>query len=155
MKWENRDINVVERANTPKFSKLGNKLIPLRLLELLFDDVLVHMIGTVIKESLVMRFDVEDTEQACRASLGLHSFTGCDTVSAFSGKGKAKLVKLMLKENSYINLFNSFGNEPSLSKVQHRGFQQFACDLYGHKEDSTDVVRYKLYSARQGRLGAK
>jgi len=24
----------------------------------------------------------------CQALLGLHSFTGCDTVSAFAGKGK-------------------------------------------------------------------
>ena len=44
MKWENRDINVVERANTPKFSKLDNIVTPLRLLELFFDDVSVDMI---------------------------------------------------------------------------------------------------------------
>ena len=43
-------------------------------------------IGTV-KELLAMRFDVQDIEQACRALLGLHAFTGCDTISAFSGKG--------------------------------------------------------------------
>ena len=41
MKWKNRDINVVERANIPKFSKLGDIVTPLRLLELLFDDILV------------------------------------------------------------------------------------------------------------------
>ena len=111
-------------------------------------------IGTV-KKSLVMRFDDEDIEQACRTLLELHAFTGCDTVSAFSGKGKAKPVKLMLKENSYINLFNSFDNEPPPSEAQHCGLQQFVCDLYGHKEESTDVVRYKLYSARQRRLEAK
>ena len=111
-------------------------------------------IGTV-KESLAMRFDLEDIEQACRALLGLHAFTGCDTVSAFSGKSMMKPVKLMLKENSYVSLFNSFGNEPSLSEAQHHGLQQFVGDLYGHKEDSTDVARYKLYSARQGRLEAK
>ena len=86
-------------------------------------------------------------------------YLGCmhlhDTVSDFSGKGKTKPVRLMLKENLYINLFSSFGNKPSLSEAQHRVLQQFVCDLYGHKEDSTDVVRYKLYSARQGRLEAK
>ena len=41
MKWGNRDINVVEWANIPKFSKLENVMTPLRLLELFFDDVLV------------------------------------------------------------------------------------------------------------------
>ena len=44
MKWETRDIDVVERANTEKFSKLDNTVTPLRLLELFFDDVLVDMI---------------------------------------------------------------------------------------------------------------
>ena len=44
MKWETRDIDVVERANTERFSKLDNKVTPLRLLKLFFDDVLVDMI---------------------------------------------------------------------------------------------------------------
>ena len=44
MKWVNRDINVVEWANIPKFSKLDDIVTPLRLLELFFDDVLVDMI---------------------------------------------------------------------------------------------------------------
>ena len=41
---ENRDINVVERADIPKFSKRDNIVTPLRLSELFFDDVLVNMI---------------------------------------------------------------------------------------------------------------
>ena len=45
MKWENRDINVVELENTPKFSKLDEIETPLRLLGLFFDDILVDMFG--------------------------------------------------------------------------------------------------------------
>ena len=44
MKWENCDINAVEQANIPKFSKLDNIVTPLRFVELFFDDVLVDMI---------------------------------------------------------------------------------------------------------------
>ena len=44
MKWENLDIAVVELANIPKFSKLGDIVTPLRLPELFSDDVLVNMI---------------------------------------------------------------------------------------------------------------
>ena len=44
MKWENRDINVVECVNIPKFSKLDDIVAPLRLLKLFFDDELVDMI---------------------------------------------------------------------------------------------------------------
>ena len=36
MKWANRDINVVESANIPKFSTLDDLVTPLRLLELFF-----------------------------------------------------------------------------------------------------------------------
>ena len=43
MKWENCDINVAERANIPKVSKLDAIVTPLRLPELFFDDVLVGM----------------------------------------------------------------------------------------------------------------
>ena len=44
MNWENRDINVVEWANIPKFSTLDDIVTPLRLLDLFFDDVLVDKI---------------------------------------------------------------------------------------------------------------
>ena len=37
MKWKNRDINVIELANIPKFSKLDDIVTPLRLVELFFD----------------------------------------------------------------------------------------------------------------------
>ena len=43
-KWETRDINVVERSNTEKFSKIDNIVTAVRLLKLLFNDVLVDMI---------------------------------------------------------------------------------------------------------------
>ena len=36
MKWENRDINVVEWANIPEFSALDDLVAPFRLLELFF-----------------------------------------------------------------------------------------------------------------------
>ena len=44
MKWENRDVNVIERENIAEFSKLDGIVTSLRLLELFFDDVLVDMI---------------------------------------------------------------------------------------------------------------
>ena len=36
IKWANRDINVVEWANIPKFSALDDLVTPLRLLESFF-----------------------------------------------------------------------------------------------------------------------
>ena len=36
MKWANRDINLVEWTNIPKFSALDNLMAPLSFLELFF-----------------------------------------------------------------------------------------------------------------------
>ena len=49
MKWEYRHINVVERVNIPKFCKLDDKMTPLRLSELFFEDMLVDMIVSYTK----------------------------------------------------------------------------------------------------------
>ena len=44
MKWRNRDSNVVEHANTLRFSRLDNIETPPRLFELFFDEALFDMI---------------------------------------------------------------------------------------------------------------
>ena len=36
-------------------------------------------------------------EETCKALQGLHAFTGCDSVSAFSGRGKVSALKLIMK----------------------------------------------------------
>ena len=38
----------------------------------------------------------------CTALLGLHPWTGCDTISAFSGQGKLKALKIILREQKFI-----------------------------------------------------
>ena len=43
MKWENRDTDVVEQANIPKFSKLDD-IGTLSDFESFFDDVLVNIV---------------------------------------------------------------------------------------------------------------
>ena len=85
-----------------------------------------------IKDSLKTRYEVTDVNQASKALLGLHGFTGCDTISSFAGKGKVKAVKTMMKNQTYIDLFASFGVTPELSEVQFTEIQKFVCDLYGH-----------------------
>ena len=41
----------------------------------------------------------------CMALIGMHTYTGCDTVSAFAGKGKAKVLKLLIKDQVTKYLF--------------------------------------------------
>ena len=41
--------------------------------------------------------------------VGFHSFTGCDTVSAFAGKGKVKPFKLMITSKKNVDIFGRLG----------------------------------------------
>ena len=65
MKWANRDINIVEWANIPKFSTLDNIVTPLRLFELFVRNVLVDMIFGYTKlyshnEKTINSFEITD-----------------------------------------------------------------------------------------------
>ena len=42
-------------------------------------------------------------KNVANALVGLHAFTGSDTVSAFAGKGKVTLLKLASKNEKYIS----------------------------------------------------
>ena len=73
MKWKNRDINVADWTNIPKFSKLDDILTPVRL-ELFSDDALVNMIVGYTKlytqrEKADIRFEI--TNQKIRLFLGM------------------------------------------------------------------------------------
>ena len=108
-----------------------------------------------VKEALKIKYNLHDMNLVSKALLGLHGFTGCDTVSAFSGKGKVKPLHLMLKHSYYIDLFATIGKEPDLSEDLFEIVQQFVCEIYGYKEKNTNIVRYKLYAAKQGHLDPK
>ena len=43
MKWENRDLNAVQRENIPRSSKLDNIGTPLRLFESFIGDALIAL----------------------------------------------------------------------------------------------------------------
>ena len=64
-------------------------------------------------------------------------------------------MKTMMKDEVYINLFASFGLEPELTENQFADIQKFVCELYGHKEEDTNKVRYKIYAAKHGHLDPK
>ena len=108
-----------------------------------------------VKDALKIKCDLQDMDLVCKALLGLHCFTGCDTINAFSGKGKIKPLHLMLKNSCYINLFASIGEEPNLSEDLFQIAQQFVCEVYGYKEKNTNIVRDKLYATKQGHLDPK
>ena len=52
----------------------------------------------------------------CSGLPGLHSFTGCHTVSAFGGKGKISAFKLLQKDTKYQDAFTQLGKEWSVPR---------------------------------------
>ena len=69
-------------------------------------------------------------------------------MSAFCGKGKIKPLKILLKNHKYIMTFSVIGLTTGLTKEQLDVLQEFACDIYGHKDTSTNNLRFKLYYSK-------
>ena len=65
--------------------------------------------------------------------IGLHSLTGCDNYSTFSGQGKKKGF-LLLKEESYRRVFATLGESCELSDDQFAKLERFVCAMYGRPE---------------------
>lgn len=56
----------------------------------------------------------------CKPLLGMHAYTGCDTVSAFAGKGNEKALKLLTKSKLYQDTFLKLGEqwEPLMDQLE-------------------------------------
>ena len=79
------------------------------------------------------------------ALLGLHTFSGCDSVSSFYGKGKVKAWKLMDESNSY-DPFISLGKDLEPATEPLSKLESFTSALYSHKECSlVNDARFKHF----------
>ena len=95
----------------------------------------------------------EEKHQMEQLKLDLgHVLTGCDTVSAFSGKGKWKAVQLLLKNESYVKAMAQLGETWTLSNVTFNTIEALVCHLYGEKSQNVDLLRYELYGAKGGKV---
>ena len=62
--------------------------------------------------------------------LGLHAFTGCDTASAFHGRGKVTSFRLMLKHD-FVNTFKSLRQSWEVSQELFEKLQVFIWESFG------------------------
>lgn len=72
----------------------------------------------------------------CRALIGMHAYTGCDTVSAFASKGKVKALKLLTSNKEHRNTFLKLGQEWDVSADLMDKLEAFTCLLYGFRNKS-------------------
>lgn len=78
--------------------------------------------------------------------------TGCDTVSAFSGKGKLKAIQLLLKSESYVKAMVEKGETWIVFDATFNAAEELVCHLYGKKGQNVDLLRYELYCAKGGKV---
>ena len=71
-----------------------------------------------------------------------HSFRGCETVSTFSGRGKAKPFKLTTKSLSYIEAFSMFGKKNNATWFAGQHIRNVCMSNIWLKKNDVDNVRY-------------
>ena len=126
-----------------------------RILCLAFsNDVKVPLFHRCVSQQMARYIDIGKIAsaiglQVCKALLGLHAFTGCDSVSSFAGIGKVKPLKILRKNDEFQEVFGRLGEEWSLTEELFGKLEAFVCALYGAKKGTSDVneLRYALFCA--------
>ena len=95
-------------------------------------------------------------ELILEALIGIHSFTGCDTISAFAGKGKVKPLNLMMKDKKYVETFSRLGKSVNVDDDVMNEIKRFVCHIYGWRgTQSLQDVRYKMYCQSGGKISCE
>ena len=87
----------------------------------------------------------------CNYLIGMHAYTGCDTVSAFAGRGKLGALKLLRSEH-WQEMFRELGQSGQPSVNLFKKLQAFTCKLYTSSATTVDINtgRHQLFCARVG-----
>ena len=89
----------------------------------------------------------------CSSLIGIHAFTGCDSVSAFAGKGKIKPVKILQQLPTYQLTFGNLGQSFDVTNQQLRELESFVCLLYlSQTTECSDIneCRYMMFCGKKG-----
>ena len=95
---------------------------------------------------------ISDTDgpQLCDALPGLHAFTGCDSVSSFSGKGKKASLKQCRKNEAACQTMTILGRSFNTDDVLFSLCEKFVCHMYGYPEVyRVDNCRYQMFASKQ------
>ena len=85
-------------------------------------------------------------DEFSKALIGLHCFTGCDSVSAFYGRGKKKAFDLLLKDKTLCPAFQDLGERFDVQPDMEKELEKFVCKLYGQKDVAeVNIARYDMF----------
>lgn len=90
----------------------------------------------------------------CKALIGMHAMTGCDTVSAFAGKGKLRSLEIVKKNKDMRESLMQLGDSWRLSTELQSKLEAFVCLMYAPKPGTNNVndLRYNLFCSRKGEV---
>lgn len=79
-------------------------------------------------------------------------FTGCDSVSAFAGIGKAKPLRLLRSKNEFQVMFRNLGKQWFITEELCVQVESFVCAMYGMKKGNQDLhhCRYAVFCSKKG-----
>ena len=92
--------------------------------------------------------DIQNTigKEVSDALIGLHCFTGCDSVSSFKGKGKKKALTMLLKDKELCGAFKDLGERFEPNPEMISALEAFVCQLYGQKKvTEVNQARYNMF----------
>ncbi|KAG1650017.1 hypothetical protein GQR58_028409 [Nymphon striatum] len=99
-------------------SQIGTKVLLRRGKKNAMRPIDISRLGTILGKDV------------CTALIGVHAYTGCDSVSAFAGQGKVKSIRLITKNKEYREMFCDFGKEWHVTEDMFETMQAFTCSLY-------------------------
>ena len=79
------------------------------------------------------------------ALISFHTFTGCDTVSAFVGKGRLKALKVMIAHCKYVAAFKVLGTSWIIEGDLLETLQEFVCLQKGGSGTSVNELLVKTW----------
>lgn len=93
-------------------------------------------------------------EKVCDALIGLHAFTGCDTVSAFAGRGKVGPLRRLQSNTTFQEAFSRLGMTWEVTDELFSVLQHFVCLIYAPSTKTTSVnqLRHALFFAKRGEV---
>ena len=74
-----------------------------------------------------------------KALLGMHAFTGCDTVGAFTGKGKIRALTILKANAEFKEAFAQLGVQWNLPPNSHVKLEEFVCKLCAARAATTSI----------------
>lgn len=88
-------------------------------------------------------------EDLSAALIGLHAFSGCDSVSAFHGKGKKKIFHLVKQNKEFQGACAALGTDTTIHDDVSDKLQTLVCKLYNAKCTSLNAAKYDMFQLKK------